>query len=157
MAPAAAAAARASQPVARPGDEARGLLLGSRSGGDGPEDVHRDGGHRHLRLDDPELTLERLDLGLPLHQLALDRHHVGDVRGPVEQRAQPGGARGRAREPALEIDDLRGHVVGRDLPRHLRAESGEPVEHGGERRGRDLEDERRVAGPHPTVVRCEKR
>jgi hypothetical protein len=106
-----------------------------------------DGRERDLGLHHPQLTLERLDLGLAFDELALDRDDVGDLVGPVVERAEAGGARGRTGETTFEIDGLRGDVVGRDLLTDLLAESPELLEHGCERGRRDLVHEHRVAAP----------
>ena len=84
-----------------------------------------------------ELPGERLDLGLPLGQGLLDRDDLVDALGGGVELPQTVGAGPGVLEPALQIDDLVGDVLGLDLAVEHRAQPGQGVEGGPEPLDRD--------------------
>ena len=98
---------------AQPGDEAgvvvvlrRGLLLL----GD-LVDADDDRGQRGLVGEVRRLLLERLQVGLALRELRLDRHDVADALGLLEEHGDPGDAALLHLQPGLHVDHLGGDVV----------------------------------------------
>ena len=98
--------------------------------GPGLREAHAERAHRHLVVEQAELALQLLDLGLHAGDAVLHGDDVADVGGLRQHGLQPVAGGGDRGQPRLQVRVLRGHL---DAAHALRLHRPELAQVGEER------------------------